>query len=66
MDVAIVGAVTTMAQALGSHVVAEGLETAVQVSRVRASGCDMGQGYYFAKPMTLDEAVNFMKLTLLR
>jgi diguanylate cyclase (GGDEF)-like protein/PAS domain S-box-containing protein len=60
VDVAIVGAVTTMAQALGSQVVAEGLETAMQVSRVRALGCDTGQGYYFAKPMPYKDVEGFI------
>ncbi len=66
VDVAIVGAVTTMAQALGSQVVAEGLETAMQVSKVRALGCDTGQGYFFAKPMPHEEAVKFLSTPLLR
>jgi diguanylate cyclase (GGDEF)-like protein/PAS domain S-box-containing protein len=66
VDVAIVGAVTTMAQALGSQVVAEGLETATQVSRVRALGCDTGQGYFFAKPMPHEEVLKFMNDALVR
>jgi len=35
-------------------VVAEGVETQEQVNYLRTIGCDMGQGYFFAKP--IDEA----------
>jgi diguanylate cyclase (GGDEF)-like protein/PAS domain S-box-containing protein len=60
VDIAIVGAVTTMAQALGSQVVAEGIETASQASKLRNLGCDTGQGYYFAKPMPYQEIMRFI------
>ncbi len=48
---AIVQAVITLAHTLGMSVVAEGIETAVQVAHLNALGCDAGQGYYFAKPL---------------
>ncbi|MHB1892253.1 MAG: EAL domain-containing protein [Candidatus Dormibacteria bacterium] len=51
---AIVAAVMGMAHALGLQVVAEGVETADQVARLRTLGCDEAQGYYFARPMTVD------------
>jgi diguanylate cyclase (GGDEF)-like protein/PAS domain S-box-containing protein len=50
-DQAIVGAVMGLARALGLRVVAEGIETVEQLERLRAMGCDMGQGYYFSRPM---------------
>ncbi|ODN71645.1 Oxygen sensor protein DosP [Methylobrevis pamukkalensis] len=31
--------------------IAEGVETAGQVAKLRALGCRYGQGYFFAKPM---------------
>ncbi len=46
----IVGAVITLAHGLGIETVAEGIETAVQADRLRALGCDRGQGYLFARP----------------
>ena len=50
-DVAIVELVTRMAHARGMRVVAEGVETAEMAAKVRALGCDLGQGYHFAKPL---------------
>jgi diguanylate cyclase (GGDEF)-like protein len=51
---AIVAAVMGMAHALGLRVVAEGVETADQLARLRTLGCDEIQGYYFARPGTPD------------
>ena len=49
---AIIQSVTTLAHMLGMKVTAEGIETAEQLEFVRAAGCDRGQGYYFARPLT--------------
>jgi len=43
-----------MGHSLGLKVVAEGIETELATQRLRAFGCDVGQGYLFAKPMPLD------------
>jgi diguanylate cyclase (GGDEF)-like protein/PAS domain S-box-containing protein len=51
-DQAIVEAIIVMAHKLGLKVVAEGVETAAQRDMLIAAGCDYGQGYFFAKPMT--------------
>ena len=47
---AIVAAVMGMAHAMDLIVVAEGVETAVQLDILRALGCDQVQGYYYARP----------------
>jgi diguanylate cyclase (GGDEF)-like protein/excisionase family DNA binding protein len=47
----IVQAVISLAHGLGIGVVAEGIETAAQLARLRALDCDRGQGFYFARPM---------------
>jgi EAL domain-containing protein (putative c-di-GMP-specific phosphodiesterase class I) len=52
---AIVAAIVGLAHALGIRVVAEGLETAHQLARLRALGCDRAQGFYFAPPGPVDE-----------
>lgn len=53
-DSAIVAAVVNLADAVGLRVVAEGVETARQLSVLRTLGCDYGQGYLWAKPMPAD------------
>lgn len=50
-SMAIVRAAIGLASELGLDVLVEGAETASQVEMVRAWGCRMIQGYYFAKPM---------------
>lgn len=43
---------------LGHCVLCEGIETKEQLDLLRDMGCDEGQGYYFAKPMPLNEYFN--------
>ncbi|HUQ40148.1 MAG TPA: EAL domain-containing protein [Acidimicrobiales bacterium] len=52
---AIVTAVIGLTHTLGMDVVAEGVETDAQLSSLRGLGCDVGQGYLFAKPSSADE-----------
>jgi len=42
---------------LGMSVVAEGAETLEEVNALRALGCDVVQGFYYAKPAPVDEAL---------
>jgi len=42
-----------MGHALGLKVVAEGIETEDSAARLRGLGCDIAQGYLYAKPMPL-------------
>lgn len=50
-DTEIVQTITTLAHNLGMDVVAEGVETAAQLARLRSMGCDYAQGYFFSKPV---------------
>jgi EAL domain-containing protein (putative c-di-GMP-specific phosphodiesterase class I) len=53
---AIVKAVTTLAQALGVPVTAEGLEDAETLDRMLALGARTGQGWFLGKPMSAEAA----------
>lgn len=52
---AICEAIVAMAHRLGFQVIAEGIETEEQRHLLLAMGCDFGQGYLFAEPLTLGE-----------
>ncbi len=56
IDRAIIDAVISLAHGLRITTVAEGIETEEQFERLRAMGCDVGQGYLFARPMPAAEA----------
>jgi diguanylate cyclase (GGDEF)-like protein len=53
-DAALVMAIVTLAHNLRLTVIAEGIETAEQLSFLRLLRCDEGQGYYFSKPVPHD------------
>ncbi len=50
-DRTISSAITSLGQNLGMKVVAEGVETQQQLVLLRDFGCDIAQGFLFAKPM---------------
>jgi EAL domain-containing protein (putative c-di-GMP-specific phosphodiesterase class I) len=50
-DEEIVRAVINLSATLGLRVIAEGIETAEHLKRLRELGCDYGQGYLFSKPV---------------
>ena len=52
---AIAGAIIVLAQSLKLNVVAEGVETDVQLSFLRERGCDELQGYLFSRPVPAGE-----------
>ncbi len=53
---AIVETILNLANSLGIGVVAEGIETADQVDRLRQMQCPHGQGYWFSRPLTVPAA----------
>jgi diguanylate cyclase (GGDEF)-like protein len=52
----IIRAIVTLAGALKMDVTAEGVETAEQLKDLKGLACDFGQGYYFDKPLSLEDA----------
>ena len=53
-----------LAEALDLVVVAEGIEEAEQRDGLRALGCALGQGYYFARPLPETEARAYLERRL--
>ncbi|MBH5318669.1 EAL domain-containing protein [Paenibacillus sp. GSMTC-2017] len=52
---AIVNTIITLANQLNIQLVAEGVETELQIEFLRQAGCSIMQGYYFKKPMPREE-----------
>jgi diguanylate cyclase (GGDEF)-like protein len=49
-DEAILTTLVSLGRTLGLTITAEGIETAIQARRLRAIGCDLGQGWHFGRP----------------
>ena len=58
---AMVESIITMGKNLGMKVLAEGVETQQQATILKNAGCDFYQGYYFSKPLTLNNLEIFIK-----
>jgi EAL domain-containing protein (putative c-di-GMP-specific phosphodiesterase class I) len=57
----IVKAIVNLARTLGMKALAEGIETADQLSVVRDLGCAYGQGFYFARPAPAAEVLELIE-----
>lgn len=62
-DAAIVRAMLALAHSLGLEVVAEGIETAAQLSWFQAAGCDRLQGFHFHRPMDQQAVTDLLQLS---
>ena len=51
----IIEAIIEMSHKLGIEVVAEGIEKKEQVDYLKRINCDMIQGYYFEKPISIEK-----------
>ena len=60
-DSAIVNAIIAMANALGLKTIAEGIEEDVQAEALKKYGCQQGQGYLYARPLSEEKFVEFLK-----
>lgn len=55
----IVRAIIQMAHSLQLDVVAEGVETEMELKKLKRNHCDTVQGYFFARPMSSDKFIEF-------
>lgn len=59
-DAAIVDAIVAMAHSLKLNVIAEGVETREQLEFLRQRKCQQAQGYYFARPLDVQQFEAFL------
>ena len=59
-DLALTTAIIGMAHSLGITVVAEGIEQEAQFNLLRDRGCDLGQGYWFSRPLSPADMVKLI------
>ena len=60
----VVRAVIDLTHELGITVVAEGVEDAATANWLRDHGCDIGQGYYFGKPVAADKVLELIEVAV--
>ncbi|MBI5330126.1 MAG: EAL domain-containing protein [Betaproteobacteria bacterium] len=61
-DAVLVGTILAIARQLRLQTVAEGVETQAQLDYLRASGCDLFQGYHLGRPMPVEEFTRLLTL----
>lgn len=61
-DSPIVSSTLILAKRLGLEVVAEGVETREQMLYLKRVGCDFAQGYYFSRPLSLQQLSEYVPL----
>ncbi len=65
-NAAIVTAIISLGHGLNLKLIAEGVETAEQLEFLRLANCDLVQGYWFSRPLPLEQATQFLRQKLLR
>src|SRR5919112_504122 len=55
-DEVLVSGIVYVASGLGLSVLAEGVETPEQLTRVKSLGCELAQGHYFSEPLSSEAA----------
>jgi EAL domain-containing protein (putative c-di-GMP-specific phosphodiesterase class I) len=58
---AFAGAIVALGRTLGLAIIAEGIEEQGQLDRLRALGCELGQGYLFAQPQAADAVTRYLE-----
>ena len=54
-DIILLRHIISLAKELGFVCLAEGAERSAQITRLRDLGCEIIQGYYYSKPIPLEE-----------
>jgi EAL domain-containing protein (putative c-di-GMP-specific phosphodiesterase class I) len=57
--------IVQLGQRFGLKTVAEGIELTHEFHKLQAAGCDIGQGYLFAKPMPKNQLIGMMRRRLI-
>jgi EAL domain-containing protein (putative c-di-GMP-specific phosphodiesterase class I) len=60
-DLAIATAIVALGHSLGLTVIAEGIETQAQAESLLNLGCDLGQGYLYARPMPAEKVAQYLE-----
>jgi EAL domain-containing protein (putative c-di-GMP-specific phosphodiesterase class I) len=59
-DSGLAAAIIAIGERLGLEVVAEGIESQEQIETLQELGCELGQGFLFAKPMNEEALADYL------
>ena len=54
-SMSIINTIISLTKTLGLSVITEGVETKEQIDKLTQMGCGIYQGYYFSKPISVDQ-----------
>ena len=60
-SMALVNSIVTLGQNMRMTTVAEGVEVKEEAHKLREMGCELAQGYLFAKPMSESDLIEMLK-----
>nr|WP_244280482.1 EAL domain-containing protein [Leptospira saintgironsiae] len=60
-SLAISKTIVALGKSLGLRITAEGVETEMQMRKIKDLGCDEAQGFFLSKPILLEELENFVQ-----
>lgn len=63
-DQTICRATCDIAKSLGSYVVAEGVEDSQSMAKLQSYGCEVGQGYFFSRPLPFENYMQWLGANL--
>ncbi len=60
-SLALIKSIIALGKNMKLRVIAEGVEEKAEAAKLKELGCDMAQGYYFARPMPEGDVINFVR-----